>query len=681
LERGHFISNLFNEIIRFPLEDSFVYGLYGSWGTGKTSFINLLIEKFKSNDRFIIINFNPWYFKDEKAILTAFYNEIEKGIGKKFIFPKLNQLLKIYQNLISTGISKLGISLSQNVKENSIETINKVKQNIESFIKKLNKKLFIIIDDMDRLQPEEIYVVLKLVRLNAKLKNTIFLLSFDHLVVQELLQNKFKIQPQFLEKIVQKQIHLPVVEQDIIDNFFEIQRDVVLKIIGINEDKKSQFVEDFHKIYITSIKKFFKTLRDVKRYFNGLITTLLPIYTEVNLFDFFILEIIRIFFPKIYKDIWENPWYYIPYKWNVKDFLLSPFNFMENDDKRYKSIQEHIDNIIEENYQKDKEFLLRLLKTIFFEEVKNAFENYRQHFSPEDYREKQRITHPECFEKYFLGRVQIESLSDEFVINTIKKWNSVVKTNNVEIILNQIEEFSNKEKTSELFNKLLIFKDRLEPELINEIINLIYLKFYKAEHDNEDNLFSFLMSIINDKIQKTEIQSKIENIINKTPFFFLAVRIVYSCEIKSGEIYNIYENTDIKELQKIVSDRLKIYFVDEERDIFEEIEYRRDFILHQWASNWMSFEGDNKKIVNDYIISIIKKNPKKFAELLSYYHVKHVREETDKIVFDLKTIKRIYDIESLKDLAEEFKNDQSLNNEEKSLIKSFLKSFKNNISK
>jgi len=65
LERGQPIDNVYNEIKQFPIEDSFVYGLYGSWGTGKTSFINLLIEKLESNDRFIVINFNPWYFKDE----------------------------------------------------------------------------------------------------------------------------------------------------------------------------------------------------------------------------------------------------------------------------------------------------------------------------------------------------------------------------------------------------------------------------------------------------------------------------------------------------------------------------------------------------------------------------------------------------------------------------------------
>jgi len=665
LKREQPIDKLYNEIKQLPIEDSFVYGLYGRWGEGKTSFINLLLEKFKSNDPFIVINFNPWYFQDEKAILNAFYNEIEKGISRKFILPKFNQLIGNYKKLISTGMSKIGINFHQNVEENSIDNINKMKQNIESFIKKLKKKLFIIIDDIDRLHPEEIYLVLKLVRLNANLRNTIFLLSFDQMIVQELLESKFDIEPQFLDKIVQKQIRLPAVEQEIIDKFFETKRDEVLNILGIEEDKKSQFVEDFHRIYITMIKKFFKTLRDVKRYFNGLITTLLPIQREVNLYDFFILEIIRIFYPKIYKDIWECPWYYIPHNWSIKNLLLSPFYFMQDEDERYKEIKNHIDNIVKSNYEKDRDFLLELLKEIFFVEVKNAFKSSRQNFRSEDYRKTQRLTHPDCFEKYFLLRVPTTSIPDEFVINTIQKWNLEAKINKSAIIFNQIKEFIKIGKIQEFFEKILVFKDRLEPELVNEIINIISVKFYRDYYEDKYNFFSVI----------------IEEIITKTPFFFLAVHIVYYCKTKGGGIYNIYENTDVMKLQKIVSDRLKRYFVDEKRDIFDEIDYRRDIILHQWATNWMTFEGDNNKIVNDYLIPILKKSPIKFVTFLSYYHVKHVREETGKIVFDLKTIKKIYDIESLNDLAEEFKNDQLLNNEEKGIIKTFLKSFKNNISK
>ena len=116
---------------------------------------------------------------------------------------------------------------------------------------------------------------------------------------------------------------------------------------------------------------------------------------------------------------------------------------MQDEDERYKAIKNHINNIVKSNYEKDRDFLIELLKAIFFEEVKNAFQSYRLHFKAEDYRVPQRLTHPDCFEKYFLLRVPTTSIYDEFVINTIQKWNTTVKTNKTESISNQIQKFIN----------------------------------------------------------------------------------------------------------------------------------------------------------------------------------------------------------------------------------------------
>lgn len=57
-----------------------------------------------------------------------------------------------------------------------------------------------------------------------------------------------------------------------------------------------------------------------------------------------------------------------------------------------------------------------------------------------------------------------------------------------------------------------------------------------------------------------------------------------------------------------MSGRLKKYFIDEKRDIFDELpdEKYRGLVLYQWVTNWMTFTGENKKIVNNYIFSLIR---------------------------------------------------------------------------
>jgi len=218
LDREKFIEDLQKEIENIPFSDSFVFGLYGSWGEGKTSAVNLLKNKIEENEYFLIVNFDPWNFKDEEAILSAFYNQIEKSFSQKFVLSGFKKTIIKYKNIISMGLSQTGIKIDFSDTKESIEEI---RQRIESYITQTKKKIIIFVDDIDRLQPKEILLVFKLVRLSANFKNTIFLLAFDPDIVQNYFKIDLNIDSEFLEKIVQKPIPLPAIEQQYIDQFLD----------------------------------------------------------------------------------------------------------------------------------------------------------------------------------------------------------------------------------------------------------------------------------------------------------------------------------------------------------------------------------------------------------------------------------------------------------------------------
>lgn len=154
LGRGKFVYDLYRQISKLPLPltGSFTIGLYGSWGEGKTSVLNLLEEKFENCDDFLIIRFDPRYFEDEDAIFAAFYNQIETAISVQFVFHGFKKIVERYKKIISTGLSFSGISFGLKDQNDSIE---KTKEKIEDFIRRIDRKLLIIIDDIDRLQPGE----------------------------------------------------------------------------------------------------------------------------------------------------------------------------------------------------------------------------------------------------------------------------------------------------------------------------------------------------------------------------------------------------------------------------------------------------------------------------------------------------------------------------------------------
>src|SRR5262249_16238997 len=156
------------------------------------------------------------------------------------------------------------------------------------------------------------------------------------------------------------------------------------------------------------------TLRRAKRYLNGLRAGLPPILHEVDLFDFFLLETIRISCPPLYADMQAAPWYYVP-AWTFESQIRWPFSPTLNATEKYKLIKDHIDLLLGAEPQRD--LLLIILQELCFVEVKNAYAQSPTSYTgaSEDTRSKKRLTHIECFPRYFQIQAASGSLSDSRV--------------------------------------------------------------------------------------------------------------------------------------------------------------------------------------------------------------------------------------------------------------------------
>ena len=112
LGRVKFVDGLFNEIENFPSKDSFLFGLYGNWGDGKTSALRMLKRRIISSQAYLLVDFDPWYFTDDETILSAFYNQVEQSIQQDFLFPSLKSIIARYQRYISFGFRNSGLDVS-----------------------------------------------------------------------------------------------------------------------------------------------------------------------------------------------------------------------------------------------------------------------------------------------------------------------------------------------------------------------------------------------------------------------------------------------------------------------------------------------------------------------------------------------------------------------------------------
>ncbi len=207
LGRSRFSNQLGKAIYEYNGEDGLVIGLFGKWGTGKTSIINMAvnsIKEFTTNDTDmpIILRFSPWNYSDKDNLILLFFNSLKSKLEKnnKKLKRKVGKALSDYSvaldafslvpmignwiPLIKSSAQITGKKLMQNL------DLDKTKENLEKVLKELNKKIVIIIDDIDRLTNSQIRDIFQLVKQVADFPNIIYVLAMDRDVVTRALTEK-----------------------------------------------------------------------------------------------------------------------------------------------------------------------------------------------------------------------------------------------------------------------------------------------------------------------------------------------------------------------------------------------------------------------------------------------------------------------------------------------------------
>ncbi len=364
LWRKVFSNDLWKALLNWKEDESLVLGIYGKWGSWKTSIINLAKKYIKSSSKDnkpTIIEFNPWAFSDSNNLGNNFFLELAKqldmkGFGEKdkeianklayywailnFVPSEVtipgfvNVVLAVFTVIsfsvpfwfanividfiwyifgailllvnLSKGILWSFINLFEKRSVYKQKSITQLKEEIKQELASRDRKLLIVIDDIDRLNKSEIHEIFRLVRVNADFPNTIYLLSFDREIIEANLEESPWISwKDYLEKIVQVNLDVPYVNKNKIDKFLFKELDRILE--WLPKKALTFFGNDSHwsNVYHSGLWDFFRNVRDVKRFINGLEFNITLINNggvlEVNPIDFIAIEAIRLFVPEFYS--------------------------------------------------------------------------------------------------------------------------------------------------------------------------------------------------------------------------------------------------------------------------------------------------------------------------------------------------------------------------------------------
>lgn len=455
--------------------EAFSVGIAGKWGVGKSSFINLLRNSILQKDG-LIVDLYPRSSMNLSAISLDFFNSLSNTLkgyhtGSWHIVDKYVKSLRCIE-----GKGWFNKTID------AIEVFAKTdeKERLQNVITEIGRKIFVIIDDLDRLTAPEILEVLKIIDRNGSFKNIIFIVAYDKEYVNAVLRKYlgYEGSEMFTDKYFNFEYSLPA------HNFYMERQYVANYIrnkISFNESDavtKKDLLNVWNRIG-GSVVRYLGLMRDVKRFINILMSRLASVKNDVNIEDFIFITLLR------YKDL------DLYYKLSTADILIGGNQFLEGDPDLLYLKETAIPEINARSLGwKDASHILQKLFPVKGQEV--------VHYDLKaDYR-KVRTTN--AFDTYFF-----DAASGKILHKDLRR---LFDSSSKEDSINIAKELYNANQTSLLQYlqsrtiKVLGTKDKLERYL--EV--LLYLYHYSNRNASIESLFvSFWDTDIYDDIKNFEI--------------------------------------------------------------------------------------------------------------------------------------------------------------------------------
>ena len=311
-----FAKHLAFSLTKMIPAEGFVVAIYGPWGSGKTTLLNFLFHYFKEapvDEQPIIVPFNPWWFSGHEKLAKHFFDQLQASLatsdvdlsnlqGKIAEFADMVSELPASIHIPYISIGKIAVEFTP--LKSSVKNVIKLKTEIAEELRKQPRRIFVTVDDIDRLSPEEIRQLFGVIKSVADFPNVVYLLTFDKKVVIEALRESQGISGEnYLEKIVQFPFELPLPDRSSLSRLLFARLEAIMA--GTPEGLFDQTY--WGNVFMRGIEHFISTPRKINLLTNTLSVTYPAVQGEVNPVDFIGIETLRIFCPEAYNMIRTYP--------------------------------------------------------------------------------------------------------------------------------------------------------------------------------------------------------------------------------------------------------------------------------------------------------------------------------------------------------------------------------------
>lgn len=256
LDRGPFVDSLVRALLRSEVDENgklvgraatgFVVGLTGKWGLGKSSILKLAETQLGAMDHVIVAYFNPWLFNGRDELMRGFFSCLKTAMGKDATEhgrDLANALDRYWGSIDAAGhgiaavIDAHGggglasgfwskVSVWGKSAKDAMPKVEKLSPEAER--KALEKKIadrkvavVVLIDELDRVDDDEVKAVAQLVKAAGDIEGLSYLVAYDPDRVTDALgrgegPERRASGARYLEKIIQLPIPLrPLFREDV----------------------------------------------------------------------------------------------------------------------------------------------------------------------------------------------------------------------------------------------------------------------------------------------------------------------------------------------------------------------------------------------------------------------------------------------------------------------------------
>lgn len=260
-----YLTNSVNLIINNDDLIPSTIGVYGDWGSGKSSLMKM-IEKENTKPENLIVKFNGWLFEgyeDAKiALLSTLIDEVIKSRtwdekAKKYLSKLVKRIkwLKLITKTAQLGANAFISSQTDFDYQKNLKDISEL--NIDDYIKEVEdenqtlidrgikefhkdfeelleqtklKKVIILIDDLDRCNPDTIISTLEAIKLFLFVKKSVFIISADERLINyavkkrfpELPSSDYDVSKDYIEKLIHFPIRIPSLSESEYETYINL---------------------------------------------------------------------------------------------------------------------------------------------------------------------------------------------------------------------------------------------------------------------------------------------------------------------------------------------------------------------------------------------------------------------------------------------------------------------------